>query len=93
MDIMDVTCEETRTARIALVDAAMCLAEIGPPLGAWLRGLWGYSGLFLFSLSSASLTLVYGLFLKDSCELVSQERKEEILTEKKKAQIRCDRGG
>ena len=31
--IMDITPEETRTARIGFVNAAMCLAEIGPPLG------------------------------------------------------------
>ena len=91
--IMDITPEETRTARIGFVNAAMCLAEMGPPLGAWLRGRLGYSGLFIFSLSSACLTLVYSLTLKDSCELVSHERREQILAEKKKAEITCDRGG
>jgi MFS family permease len=91
--IMDVSSVERRTARLCFLDAAFSLGVmVGNPLGTWLKALLGYVGLVLLSLSAATLTLVYVFFLKDSIHLVSEERRIEILIEKKKADVTCDRG-
>ena len=91
--IADVSSTESRTARLCFVSAVTSFGfMVGGPLGTRIRALFGYVPLFGVNLGLATIAILYSIFvLKDSMELVSEERREEIEMEKFKAEIKCDR--
>ena len=91
--IADVSSNESRTARLCFVSAVTSFGfMVGGPLGTRIRALFGYVPLFGVNLGLATIAILYSIFvLKDSMELVSEERREEIEMEKFKAEIKCDR--
>jgi len=91
--IADVSSNESRTARLCFVSAVTSFGfMVGGPLGTRIRALFGYVPLFGFNLGLATIAILYSIFaLKDSMEVVSEERREEMEMEKFKAEIKCDR--
>ena len=91
--IADVSSIESRTARICFISAVTSFGfMVGGPLGTRIRAVFGYASLFSVNLGLATVAILYSIFvLKDSIELVGQERREQIEMEKAKADIKCNR--
>ena len=92
--MVDVSSEAARTARICFVSAAGALGfMVGNPLGAAIRAALGYTAVFGINLALALATLTYTIaFLKESSELVGEEKREEMKRVKENAELRCDKG-
>ena len=91
--ISDVSSIESRTARLCFVSAVTSFGfMVGGPLGTRIRAVFGYVSLFGINIGLATIAILYSIFvLKDSIELVGQERREQIEMEKAKADIKCNR--
>jgi MFS family permease len=92
--IVDVTSEETRTARFCFLEAAFCVGTmLGNPIGTKIKAAFGFVTLFSINLALSLATMLYiALYIQDSIHLVSQERRAQILEEKEKSLIKCDSG-
>ena len=92
--LVDITSQETRTARFAFMEAFFCMGVmLGNPIGTMIRSSMGYVALFVINIILTGLTMLYvALFIKDSIQLVSQERKAVILEARANVEIKCDKG-
>jgi len=91
--IMDVTSVKSRTARICWLEATIGLAiMISSPLGAYIKNMFGFTALYSFILVLTIVALIGCCFMRESIELVSEEKKEAMIEEKEAVEIKCDRG-
>ena len=53
----------------------------------------GFTALYSIILGLTVLALIGCCILRESIELVSEERKQEMIEEKEAVEIKCDKGG
>lgn len=91
--IMDITSVDTRTARICWLEATLALAiMIGGPLGTIISENLGYIALHCIVLALVAIGLTYCYFLKESIQLVGEEKKAAMIEDQNMGKIKCDKG-
>ena len=92
--IVDITSEENRTTRMAVVDAFYGVGYlVGLPIGTYIKKEFGYVPLFSLTLGLVICAMIYvAVFIKDSYHLISDERKKVFDAERESNQLKCDRG-
>ena len=82
-----------RTARICFLTAAINLGWlVGAPVGTRIKAAHGYVTLFSMNTILLVMVLIFVvIFLKESVDLVSDERRLEIIQDKEN-DIKCDKG-
>ena len=92
--IVDITTEENRTTRMAVLDAFFGVGYlIGLPMGTYIKKHFGYVPLFSLTLGLAICAMMYvAVFIKDSYQLITDEQKKVFDAERDASQLKCDRG-
>jgi len=92
--IVDITNEENRTTRMAVLDAFYSVGYLaGLPLGNYIKKQFGYIYLFSLTLGLVICAMIYtALFIKDSYHLITEEQKKIFDEERDSNQLKCDRG-
>ena len=92
--IVDITTEETRTTRMAVLDAFYSVGYLaGLPLGNYIKKQFGYIYLFSLTLGVVIFAMIYtALFIRDSYHLITEEQRKVFDQEREENQFKCDRG-
>ena len=91
--IVDITSEENRTTRLAVVDAFFGVGYlIGLPAGTYIKKQFGYVPLFSLTLGLVICAMIYvAVFIKDSYQLMTDEQKKAFDAQRDANHLKCDR--
>ena len=94
MIFVDITSEENRTSRMAVLDAFYSVGYlIGLPLGTYIKKEFGYVPLFSLTLRLVIYAMIYTpVFNKDSYHLITEEQRKVFDAEREANKLKCDRG-
>jgi len=92
--LVDITSENTRTARFAFLEVFFCVGVmLGNPIGTLIQASFGFVALFTINTGLSLATMLYVVvFIKDSIELVSEDRRAAIIEERNKNKLNHDQG-
>ena len=92
--LVDLTSEETRTTRLAALDAFYSVGYLtGLPLGTYIKKNFGYVPLFATTLGLVVLAIAYVVFfIKDSYHLVTEAQRKIFDEERKGNKLKCGKG-
>ena len=92
--IVDITSEENRTTRMAVIDAFFGVGYlIGLPIGTHVKKHFGYIPLFAMTLGFVVFAMLYTvIFLKDSYHLLTDEKKKLYDKQREENKIRWNKG-